>query len=77
MTDVVNTFDLDDFDYFLENDLPVHPATILAKKLAKLLRSVNPDLCHHAQIVQLKDGSFFCAMAGQRKQEGAGARHCR
>jgi hypothetical protein len=64
MTDVVNTFDLDDFDYFLENDLPVHPATILAKKLAKLLRSVNPDLCHHAQIVQLKDGSFFLRYGG-------------
>jgi hypothetical protein len=56
---VVNQFDLDDFDCFLANELPVHPATILAKKLAKLLRSVNPGLCNHGLIVQLKDGSFF------------------
>ena len=56
---VVNIFDLDDFDRFLSDDLPVHPATILAKKLAKLLRPVNPNLCEHAQIVQLKNGRFF------------------
>jgi hypothetical protein len=71
MNSVVNKFDLDDFDCFLANDLSVHPATILAKKLAKLLRSVNPDLCDHAQIVQLKDGSFFLRY-GETAQTRAG-----
>jgi hypothetical protein len=59
MNSVVNQFSLDDFDCFSTDVLPYLPARRLSEKLAALLCSINPDLCGHAEIVQLKDGSFW------------------
>jgi hypothetical protein len=55
---IMNAYALDDFDWFLKNDLPTLPLQ-LAAKLSAMLKPIDRALVEHrAEIVHLEDGSF-------------------